>query len=114
MSEHAPPVIDHNEPASVDTDRYWRVMHRTVVDVFHGKSQDVEQVRARLARQSNGTREKFYQTEPYSVAADIAGEPGAGTEKQQLDYLRIKEQEKFGLVERPDAARQRAEPRWRG
>jgi hypothetical protein len=114
MPENAPPVIDHNEPIIVDTERYWRVVHRTVVDVFQGTPRDVEKVRARLDAQPSGTREKFYQTEPYSVAADIAGEKGPGTENQQLDYLRIKEQEKFGPVESPDAASRRVGPRWRG
>jgi hypothetical protein len=114
MTEHAPYVIDPNDPAEVQADKYWRVVGRTVAEVFHGDAGAVEGVRSRLAAQPKGTREKFYQTEPYTVAADIAKEPGAGTPRQQLDYLRIKQIEEFGPVEIPDDLRRAAEAQSRG
>jgi hypothetical protein len=103
MPDHPFPV-DSNDPAALHRARYWRVVTRTVRDVFGAGAEtvaQVDEVRRRLAGQPEGTQEKFYQTEPYSVAADIAGEAGAGTERQQLDYLRIRQTEDYAPVD-PD------------
>jgi hypothetical protein len=72
MSNHPTHVLDLNDPADVQTERYWHVVKRTVGEIFQGDVQVVEQVQNRLARQSKGTQEKFYKTDPYIVAADIA------------------------------------------
>ena len=106
MADMQDQVDDPNDP-SFDRDRYWRVVTRTVRDVFQADPGRVERVRTRLASQSRGTQEKFYQTEPYTVAADIAEIEGAGTQEQQHNYMWIKRTEGFGQVESPELSESR-------
>jgi hypothetical protein len=103
-----PEVTDPNEPEPLETKRdypvegYWRVVGDTVSDVFHGDPDGVRRARERVRKSAPGTQEKFYQTDPFGVAADIAGRTDAGTEDEWRDYLRIRRRHDFGHVEIPD------------
>ena len=95
MSEDRPVV-----PAQNERERYWEVVRRSVREVFRGDESEVKRRKARVDKATRETQEKFYQGEPYSVAADIAGEIGPGTPRQQIEYLKIKRE--LGYGEEPE------------
>jgi hypothetical protein len=83
-------------PDSQQRDLYWDVVRRSVEQVFQGAPDGVSARRVVFDGATEADREKFYQAAPYSVAADIAGETGAGTPSQQLEYLRIRQETGYG------------------
>lgn len=92
--------VDRSARVAVSDDQqrdlYWDVVRQSVERVFHGVSDQVKQRRAIVDSASDADQETFYQAEPYSVAADIAGETGAGTPSQQLEYLKIRHETGYG------------------
>lgn len=77
---------------------YWQLVRRTVREVFGGRRPDlaeVDRIRIVPGEADPGTSDKFYQTDPYSVAADIMS-AGVGTPDQQQRYVDIKIALKFG------------------
>ena len=88
----AVPVV----PDRQQRDLYWDVVRRSVEQVFHGAAEQVRVRRAAVDEASEADRETFYQADPYSVAADISGEMGAGTPSQQLEYLKIRQETGYG------------------
>lgn len=102
------PVDDENEPeVSLPggspivpgrklRDRYWEVVRRSVERVFHGDADAVASRRTIVDEADPDDQEKFYQAEPYSVAADIAGETGPGAPSQQQEYLKIRREVGYG------------------
>jgi hypothetical protein len=91
-----------DRPDAFPVDGYWKVVRDTVTDVFHGDPDRVGFVRERVQGSPEGTQEKFYQTDPFGVAADIAGRQDAGTQDEWRKYLRIRQKHRFGDVEIPD------------
>ncbi len=87
-------------PEQGETERYWEVVGQSLKRVFQCDPADADPIKHRVERAGREAQEKFYQAEPYSVAADIAGETGPGTPAQQLEYLRIRRE--FGYGEAPE------------
>jgi hypothetical protein len=113
MSPSDHPVRDSNDPPPKaaqpwfldpeEREKYWKLVKRTVSDVFHGSEEDVETVKHKVERDPNTgeqrdptEQEGFYQTEAFTVAADIAGQPGPGSPAQRRAYLNIRRQ--IGLI----------------
>jgi hypothetical protein len=102
------PVPDPNDPDLQNlpelppTAIYWDVVKETVRNVFGRDDLDsqVDEVRANVEtaaeHKPSEERYRFYQTEPYNVAADITGSLDAGTEEQWRKYLDIKAGRGFG------------------
>lgn len=102
------PIEDENEvemaapqagpilPRPGQRDRYLEVVRRSVERVFRGDAGAVARRRSAVNDADPRDQEKFYQAEPYSVAADIVGEAGSGTPSQQLEYLKIRRDVGYG------------------
>ena len=101
------PIEDENEvelalrsdpivPRPDQRDRYLEVVRRSVERVFRSDAGAVAKRRSAVNEADPKDQEKFYQAEPYSVAADIAGEAGHGTPSQQLEYLKIRRDVGYG------------------
>ena len=99
---------DRNDPGPEDKiedfprEKYWEVVRETVRRVFNSKNLDqVGTIRSKIEGVAQPRQYRFYQTDPYSVAADIAGEAGPGTDNQWRTYLDIRKEKGFGSVEIP-------------
>jgi hypothetical protein len=92
MEQHEGLVL----PGPSEAERYWEVVGRSLRQIFQRDPADADSIRGRVERASPEAQEKFYQAEPYSVAADIAGETGPGTPAQQREYLNIRRETGYG------------------
>ena len=88
----ASPIV----PQPDQRQRYWEVVRLSVEHVFHGDVGAVARRRSTVNEAGLRDQEKFYQAEPYSVAADIAGDAGSATPSQQLEYLKIRRDVGYG------------------
>jgi len=95
-------------PEGYPEDEYWDIVKKTIKRVFKKEGLDGEvdtlskDVRKVGKNKSADEKYRFYQTEPYNVAADIAQKSGAGTEEQWREYLRIKKESGFGVSSNDD------------
>lgn len=58
-------------------ERYWRVLGRTLEDIFEVDSQSpaIKELRQQIVESSEEEQFLFYHTEPLLVASDISGRP---------------------------------------
>jgi len=100
MSEDAPQYAV--TPSMEIQTTYWQVVDGTLTRVFHG-AEDAHR-RLRILRQelenaSDGTKGKLYQTEPLTVAADLAGQGHRALTPEEIhQYLEIKREFPLMLV----------------
>jgi hypothetical protein len=68
-------------------DEYWRVVERTLDNVFNGNPADARRLRQEIDTLSDDEQLIFYHAEPLDVAADLADVTPSSTQVQQYDAL---------------------------
>jgi hypothetical protein len=68
-------------------DEYWRVVERTLENVFSGNPTDAHRLRQGIDTLSDEEQLLFYHAEPLDVAADLADVTPSSAQVQQYDVL---------------------------
>jgi hypothetical protein len=66
---------------------FWRVVERTLENVFNGNPADARQLRQEIDTLSDEEQLLFYHAEPFDVAADLADVTPSLSQVQQYDGL---------------------------
>lgn len=81
------PTTD-SSPIYPDADRYWRLVKKTLEEVFGGKPNSADKLRRDVGTSPPDEQWSFYHAEPLDVAADLAGIGGI-TKKDVKKYRDI-------------------------
>jgi hypothetical protein len=68
-------------------DEYWRVVERTLDNVFNGNPTNARRLRQEIDTLSDDEQLIFYHAEPLDVAADLADVTPSSAQVQQYDAL---------------------------
>jgi hypothetical protein len=70
---------------------YWQIVRESLQEIYQ-KDPNLADRQAKIIRDSSpGTQQKIYQTEPFTIATDLAGQGNRPTTAEEIHkYLRIK------------------------
>jgi hypothetical protein len=83
---------------------YWQIVRESLQEIYQ-KDPNLADRQAEIVRESRpGTQQKIYQTEPFTIATDLAGEGGRPPTAEEIHkYLQIKARHlDFPAKELPD------------
>ncbi len=61
-------------PSEIDSDTYWKLVRRTLEDIFYKHGTDADGLEQWLTGRNPDEQILFYHSEPLSIAAEIADE----------------------------------------